>query len=233
MAEPKARTHIQQLGFFDQDLNSSTHDQIMIWLQDNMERVLNDLFYSPIEQWEIREMINRTKTRLQENIPELIRSNQNKSNFHEYADFIEKLQKWDGAEILKKTWEKPRISEYSVKWEFCVERTGRTLSDKFTLGFIDMAVKYSIPNYKITGIPGNVISQRSLSEYSVPRLVTTSLESNVYFEIKTKIQSVGALLRQINFYKSYKPGTYVIVCPDDRFKDILASQGVGFLKAFE
>ena len=82
------------------------------------------------------------------------------------------------------------------------------------------------------GIPYGHARQNQLSEYALPWLELLEEHYEVFFEVKTRIQSVGALLRQINFYKSHKPGNYVVVSPDDRHRDLLASQGVGFVKAF-
>lgn len=232
MAEPKAKTHIQQLGFFDKDLNSSSHDQIMIWLQDNIKHVINNLYYEPIEQWEIERLVKSTKEKIQEHLPELIRRNKHRQEFEKYIDLINTLQEWDGTEILERTWTRPEAKVYSVKWEVCVERTGRTSNDKFTLGFIDMSVSYTTTHFHIKGIPHGYARQNQLSDYKLPWMDVSEIGYEVYFEVKSKIESVGALLRQINFYKSYKPGKYVVVSPDDRYKDLLASQDVGFVKAF-
>jgi len=232
MAEPKIKTHIQQLGFFDHDLNSSSHDQTMLWLQENINKVINNLYYEPIEQWEIDRLVNSTKEKIQEHLPELIRRNKHRQGFEKYIDLINTLQEWDGTEILERTWTRPEPKVHSVKWEVCVERTGRTSSDKFTLGFIDMSVSYSTTHFLIKGIPYGQARQNQLSDYALPWMDFSELGYEVYFEVKSKIESVGALLRQINFYKSYKPGRYVVVSPDDRHKDLLASQGVGFVKAF-
>lgn len=54
---------------------------------------------------------------------------------------------------------------------------------------------------------------------------------SIAIEIKSKIQSVGELIRQIQFYRTYLSGpTWLVVSPDDRAKDILTSQGIYFFK---
>jgi hypothetical protein len=62
-------------------------------------------------------------------------------------------------------------------------------------------------------------------------------ESHCCIEAKTKIGTLGALLRQIRFYQD---GTidgsrickmpFIVVSEDDRFADVLNEQGVKFLK---
>jgi len=52
----------------------------------------------------------------------------------------------------------------------------------------------------------------------------------VNFEVKSTIPSLGELFRQIQMYKVYDKNPFVIVCPDDRFRDQIESQGLKFVK---
>jgi len=45
MAKPKAQTLQQKLGFFDDDLRKPKHDELMIWLDSNIENIVNDIFF--------------------------------------------------------------------------------------------------------------------------------------------------------------------------------------------
>lgn len=61
---------------------------------------------------------------------------------------------------------------------------------------------------------------------------------SVFIEAKTKILSLGELLRQINFYKSggdlteyYLTPRWLVISPDDRFADKIREQGVFFKKS--
>lgn len=52
------------------------------------------------------------------------------------------------------------------------------------------------------------------------------------FEVKSKITSIGEVIRQIKQYKTFcNYSKFFIVCPDDRFEKILESQGIGFIKS--
>ena len=54
----------------------------------------------------------------------------------------------------------------------------------------------------------------------------------IAFEVKTSIRSIGETIRQINTYRSYSKNTlFCIVSPDDRFREILESQNILFVKA--
>ncbi len=49
MAEPKAKTLQQKLGFFDEDLKSPVHDDILKWLDKNILMVIHSLY--SIREW--------------------------------------------------------------------------------------------------------------------------------------------------------------------------------------
>ena len=44
MAEPKAKTLQQKLGFFDEDLKSPTHDEILKWLDKNLLSFIHSIY---------------------------------------------------------------------------------------------------------------------------------------------------------------------------------------------
>ncbi len=51
-------------------------------------------------------------------------------------------------------------------------------------------------------------------------------------EIKSRIDSCGDLIRQINFYRKYtdESTTWFVISPDDRYRRILWEHGIYFLK---
>jgi len=55
-------------------------------------------------------------------------------------------------------------------------------------------------------------------------------EKKIFFEAKTSIPSVGALIREIQFYKFYERGIYVVVSPDDTESSLLRTQQIEFIK---
>jgi hypothetical protein len=64
MNKQKAETHIQQLGFFDDDLKTSKHDEIMIWQDKNIQEAINTLFYKPFDHTKKQRLINGILQRL-------------------------------------------------------------------------------------------------------------------------------------------------------------------------
>ena len=52
----------------------------------------------------------------------------------------------------------------------------------------------------------------------------------VLVEVKSKLPTLGELMRQINLYRTAHKGPIVVVSPDDSFQELLAGQRVLFLK---
>lgn len=50
MAEPKAKTLQQKLGFFDEDLKKPLHDDILKWVDNNAEQIIYSI-YPSLENW--------------------------------------------------------------------------------------------------------------------------------------------------------------------------------------
>jgi len=69
----------------------------------------------------------------------------------------------------------------------------------------------------------------SASVYQGDKLCRTIYVS---LEIKSNIESCGDLIRQINFYRNFESfkSTWIVVSPDDRFREILLDQGIYFYK---
>jgi hypothetical protein len=58
----------------------------------------------------------------------------------------------------------------------------------------------------------------------------TIVQARFYVEAKPEIRSVGALLRQINLYRAFvADGHWIVVCNADRYRDLLAGQGVALV----
>jgi hypothetical protein len=55
-------------------------------------------------------------------------------------------------------------------------------------------------------------------------------EKHISFEMKTKIDSLGSLVRQIKHYRSYVQGDFCVVHHDESIADFLKTQKILFLK---
>lgn len=103
----------------------------------------------------------------------------------------------------------------SKRWEHPI-----VTSKEFTIGFIDMLLKYQ---------------RAEITEWhsDYPRKyggVIQWEDYDLYFEVKSSIPSAGELIRQIRMYQTYVESPFVVVSPDDRFVHILTNQGIRFVK---
>lgn len=89
------------------------------------------------------------------------------------------------------------------------------------------------PNAKVTEAALKIDLEHPITERNyVIGFVDLYLPTcGIAIEVKTKIPNIGELLRQINFYRTYLSGPrWIVVSPDDRYKDILKAQGIHFYK---
>lgn len=107
-----------------------------------------------------------------------------------------------------------------------------------TLNAEDITVKWETPVWGggYLNSYGERVGSRSIIGY-VDMLAECSRRvcfPNVAFEVKATIRSIGETIRQINTYRAqsgWKDTPFCIVSPDDRFRAILESQGILFVKA--
>lgn len=285
MAEPKAKTLQQRLGFFDEDLKSPVHDDILEWLQANMRDVVTQL-YPSIGRWSISE-VERLKeeakeksvehiTSVEKQVEEIDRQIDTTTNSIAYYERNKQealakeaegstvyttSQEYDKSvvehqaklEVLQKErlertmllsqlkeWkqlgEPPARREFVIeemKWEYTISSqstqsaTGYQ-SGKNVIGFVDMRVKLRIPRLEVVGLysHGKGIQPMVWGQ-------TTHTDPSVFyifFEAKTRIPNLGELFRQINTYREYVKGPFVVVSPDDQKADLIQQQDIRFIK---
>lgn len=296
MAEPKAKTLQQKLGFFDEDLKNPIHDDILKWLDKNILTLIQHFYrVSDWNQKNIKQLedvanesvkntikidlvkiqnleselkndkvkldelnnnlkISQLKTKKSEDLNysetiefiksrlDIVKSNieKNSGEFKILTSKLEKLKKWNGLgepplrnqiEILDNKWEFPVTSRSSNSHSGYV-------SQKNIIGFIDLKITFSYTKLSLSGIN---FYEKYISEnlewiqtnenidfkngYSNGKLAHT-----FYIEVKTKINSLGELFRQLRIYKEYVDGDFIVVCPDDTEKETIQNQGFKFYK---
>jgi len=218
MAAPKAQTLQQRFGFADKDLTTPKHDEIMVWLDANLESIACAFLPREWDSTHLKEMEAQATARIKIRI-EYLENNQSLS------DEIAMLKSWEGFEglpkfpepkIVTRTWEKPVISE--------------GYKSQYIVGFVDLYVEAQNWTLGIRDFPPD---QHWKHTSNLPVWTTYLDKSSPYrilFEVKSSIPSLGEVIRQIRMYQTYLWGTYVIVSPDDRFADALRAQGIEFYK---
>lgn len=208
MENSKPNTLQQRFGFNDGDMKTPKHDEIMLWLNDNVRTVLSQLNSLPTDLLETRIEECRTDARF------AIKNSRGE-------DF-----EWPGLGDVPE----PKPPEISVIWEKPI-----TTRSQFVVGFIDMLVKVEYWELDIAGIDwSGLVKTREklvLSRYNeAPRWQLFRNTEKIVFEVKSTIPSLGELIRQVRMYQEFMEATYVVVCPDDRFAAAIASQGIQFVR---
>ena len=198
MATPKAKTLQQRFGFRDGDLKTPKHDEMMLWLDENMASFLVDNgLWKPAEY---------TPANMERQKIEAEAAGAHQYSYAEKKAF--KDLKFDDLPPLP-----DNKDELTIKWEFPIT-SGR---NRYIIGFIDMVVLANCSwRYSLS-------EQRGWYPFAYE-------ERAFYIEIKTKIPSLGELIRQIRMYQVHARGKWIVLCPDDRFKKPLAGQKITLIK---
>lgn len=236
MSQQKAKTLQQRFGFIDDDLKTPLHDDIVMWADENIESILNFLFpgndsnileranYLIGEANELIEKKNyRTETKA--------RSIHQKTRCINTVDYDNQtvnidLQALDinniaippypnNVYIDDKIWEKP------------------VMSKQYIIGFVDLYITFALPELRLTCLDYDG-RRFSFNDDVRSAAFTFGAEYRCWrklaIEVKTKIPSLGELLRQIRMYQEYMRCKYLVVCPDSRFRKQIEDQGIMFLE---
>jgi hypothetical protein len=113
---------------------------------------------------------------------------------------------------------------------------GHPISNKgYVIGFVDMLAPYFRPTLEVTGFytdwnDNRLVGQRLNASNVLPGWgIRHDDRRSVCFEVKSKITSLGDLIRQIHLYQEYIKAPFVVVSPDIRFANALRGQGIHFL----
>lgn len=260
MRTKKPNTLQQKLGFLDEDLKKPKHDAMMLWLDKNAEVIFNDIFFRNLtdDEWEKllkqaivkkNEVLAHRKRIVESLEKQIANSKKAKSSYNILTEEeetkilkdieIEKnkllyLENWTTFDSLPT---RPKISIDSKVWELPVtthSNNYNTNSSKYTVGFLDMAIHFQIYQPYVSGF----VDERKAGEWSSDingkiQIIFQPHLNVVYVEAKTEIVSLGELIRQIRYYKEYLPGSYYVLCPDDKYRDTLKEQNIGFIKYTE
>ncbi|UII32270.1 hypothetical protein LVD17_00265 [Fulvivirga ulvae] len=257
MATPRAKTLQQKLGFLDDDLRKPLHDDLMLWLDNNIETVVNHYFRPTKNEIEIQkedqfkrldevityqnnliEREGRVDTSLNAlSLRESLKSSSedhvgNSNNESSYSTVLakKKLAFIDDFKRNHSIPECPFIRKIEKKWELPITTNNVA---KYGIGFIDYAASFNIPKLYLYGLQRNErINSRDYVGIEEDRLKFgfEAHKHTIYIEVKTEIKSLGELIRQINLYKVYQPGEYYVLCPNNEFKETLAQQNIGFIE---
>jgi hypothetical protein len=240
--KPRAKTIQERFGFKDEELPQPKHDEIMFWLDANIESVVAGLFPQEWTEAEIssqERLVGRARGIWLEGFkdghgvgPEEAKHlrilDADIQNWRSHADRDKERECRDrrDAYLLSLAQNlphpgpvpsRPPCKILSRKWEYPImDRT-------YVVGFVDFCVGIGRPSVWLDGV--------EQARAFAPSWKISTDRVNLLFEVKTEIRSLGELMRQINLYRAYEDhGQFFVVSPDDRFTSTLESQNIGFVK---
>jgi hypothetical protein len=207
----RSREKIQQHGFWDTQVSQSEHDTIVHWLHANAERLLPLLLPRQYGRaWSSNDYFGCSPS----------------------------------AEFLSSN---PRPAPRIVRRELesvLVSRTGYRGDLERIVGYADLVISVALPQIEI-GLseaygaeslwaepPPSDAVQFDGNNRAPPYRIgwNTDRPVRVLIEAKSVLPTLGELMRQLNLYRTAFQGIVAVAAPDDRYKDILADQGVAFIR---
>ena len=192
----------------EKDLKTPKHDEIVLWCFNNAEKIISELNLEP-------KLKGYSFSRFQDNLGSW---DWERFEFIIKEDLSEYLSK--NAKIFKQKIEedyKKFVSEIqSRKKLFEINKQlEKNLSQPngWNIGFIDL---YFL--IKINSVGTEYFREIFSNDYE-------SVE--IYLEIKPKVESIGEVMRQINYYRNYSgKAPFVLVTESEGIKEIFQSQNV-------
>lgn len=230
MTKKIVQTHLERMGFKDEELTTPKHDELMMMLND--DKTVLELFNELISKKELKTLTTVEIEDLEKKqtddfkVWNCSRHMCGKNYEHRYYGvhnvcnkscpyFVENDNVERNVKIKIQQEVKPleieRIFEYEIR------------SDHYSLGFVDAVIT----------IRQKVIMQSHAKHWKVDEGIIDSWKGKFVIEIKPIIKSFGETLRQMNFYRNHFPSDhnsntvhYVIITPKTNFKEAFERQGI-------
>lgn len=249
MSNRKLDVRQQTFGFPDEELNTSLHDKIVLWVKGNAAAICRELI-GWTEGWDpkliesnrqltaavVAERVNLLQELLTKDKSRLEASNDSLSRFCTGQDLAQRIKLEEELTYLR-SWHglgEPPTPKLDVRCELeHVILRDRHEANLRIIGYADIVL--SVRELKVCA--GNAPS----NDYGQPYLgvdprgyanwcTRWSDFTSFAFDAKNDIRSLGALLRQFKTYRIYSRLPFYVVSPDSRFAKEISDEGFGFIK---
>lgn len=241
----RATTLQQRFGFQDPELTTPKHDAIMLWLDAEMDSIINP-WYIDTEPLKWADQGAKLRARALEAMAKAVAESEEKTKAasETLSRFVsESSSRSDGkvapgAEFFESRFESARKQRESLKaamdcplvpeWPgITVSKTWEqpVMNGKFMVGFVDMAVLAENPYLclcnRSNGYPRDpwefsvAAWERDPMGDGAPLWTTRSLQRSFLFEVKPSISSLGEVIRQIRMYEAYEENATFLVVCPD------------------
>ena len=196
----KSREKIQQIGFWDAEVSNQNHDEICLWAYKNSEQIAHKINPEIFDRSWSEEDIFDKDLTLQER---------------------KSLDKF----LLENPRPKPKISQKQLEYVL-FSYSGYQNANKKIVGYADLFFEVSVPMIFKKYNPAQ--NDEKSTDFEIDGNGQKSFR--VLVEVKSKLPTLGELMRQIQLYKTTFSGAFVVICPNDEYADILKEHGIYFIK---
>lgn len=202
----KSREKIQQLGFWDPEVSNPNHDQVCLWAYKNSDSIARRVFPHFFDcAWTESEVLSMLTS--------------------EISDFAELARKFS----LSTSRPNPRVHRRTIEYVLRTY-TGYNGHLERIVGYGDLLIEMQFPCVCPKFAQDPKRTNRSVFDGFEVGWSAGQESNSILVEAKSILPTVGEIMRQVQLYRSAFRGRIVIVCPDDRYEDILREQNVGFIK---
>lgn len=214
----KSREKTQQLGFWDPEVSTPVHDEIVLWAYRNADQILKAVCGEDYERpWDWVDFGHRY-------LPSF------------YINGAEAQKEKAAAEAFMKDNPRPRPQVVGKTLEMVLKtRTGHKQNFEKIVGYADLVLEVEFP-FLCEVTAGDEVGKYTFVEIEVStggrgccKWPHPSHTPSILVEAKSAIPSLGELIRQLNLYREAFTGPIVVVSPDARHAEILEEQGVVFV----
>jgi len=249
MSKRKLDMRQQVFGFPDEELKTSLHDEIVLWLKRNAEEICRQLIrwsgtWDPqlIESSRkrtaatvslridlLQESLSKEKSRLEA-------MKRGKDSFQLGPDLEKRITAMEAELVFLRSWDRlgeppaPRL-DVRCELEQLIQRRRYETTD--IVGYADVVLSVRALRLSAGISPSD--------DYGRPYL---GIDAKTYtnwatewsdlrtfaFDAKKDIRSLGELIRQFKTYRAYSRLPFYAVSPDSRFANEISDEGFGFIK---
>jgi hypothetical protein len=236
----------------EKELKTPMHDEIVLWTFNNAEKIITELNLLPVLpdaigstdktqtclveksfwDWETKTYnISKQKQTYLEEIKYYKEKSKNDNNYNSYLEnnikyFNELLESKKLIEEDYKLFESKRKEKINYLFDKKIEFHITNNYNGWNIGFVDLMVH----------VKPNLIGTKYFTEQYLKKDFTEGKRiffeikpeegKRIFFEIKPEVKSIGEVIRQINFYRSYAIGEFVLVTKTEGLKDLFRTQNI-------
>ncbi len=237
-------------GFPDEDLKTSLHDEIVLWLKGNAEEICRQLI-AWTETWDpklieskrqlaaatVAERVNLLQESITKDKSRFEAIDRGRSSFYPWQNLEKRIKAMEAEHTFLCSWHglgEPPEPKLDVRCELeHVLLRNRHETNLRIIGYADVVLSVRTLKLSVGNAPSNDygrpylgVDPRGYTNWSV----TWSDLRSFAFDAKSNIRSLGQLIRQFKTYRIYSKLPFYVVSPDSRFAKEISDEGFGFIK---